>query len=137
MKSVDDDLPHLSRFWVKNWSITEWFHAKSLNLHDSSEKDIIQFRTEVKRDSVKCKYIITYEGEFSVNVSFADSNGYNSENIHFWHYIGKAKMCLRGVNKYWFFNCLLTIFRIKCHLSNTFWLYHYGVKNACFQSYSH
>ena len=35
------------------------------------------------------------------------------------------------------FSCLFTIFQINCHISNTFWLYQHGVKNAPWQSYSH
>ena len=41
---------------------------------------------------------------------FATSNGYNSRNMHFWPYVGKAKMCFEGLSLFWFFSCLFTIF---------------------------
>ena len=41
---------------------------------------------------------------------FAISNGYNSENPHFWPHVGKAKMCFGGLHLFSFFSCLFTIF---------------------------
>ena len=74
---------------------------------------------------------------------------------HFWPYVSKAKMRLRGAplkknfglavvfsifeNLFTFFSCLFTILKKKKNyrLSNTFWLNQHGVLNAFFQSYSH
>ena len=36
--------------------------------------------------------------------------GFNSENMCFWPYVGKAKMCLGGESLFLFFSCLFTIF---------------------------
>ena len=74
---------------------------------------------------------------------FANSNGCNSLDKHFWPHVGKAKMCLAGVSLFWFFSCLFTIFsclftifKINVHLSNAFWLYQHRVRNAYFQRYN-
>ena len=67
-----------------------------------------------------------------------------SETKHFWPHVGKAKMCLRGGGFFQFSKiCLhfsavcLQFFKKNCHISNTFWLYQHGVRNAHRQSYSH
>ena len=41
---------------------------------------------------------------------FPNSNGYNSENTHFWPHLGTAKMCFGGLHLFSFFSCLFTIF---------------------------
>jgi len=64
--------------------------------------------------------------------------GYNSENVRFWPYVGKAKMCLGSVSLFSVFSCLFLQFSAVClqysklnwHLPNTFWLYQYRVRNA-------
>ena len=68
---------------------------------------------------------------------FEISFGYNSVNMHFWPYVGKAKMRFGGVHLFWFSAvCLqfsavcLQFFKINVHLSNAFWLYQHGVRNA-------
>ena len=40
----------------------------------------------------------------------ATLNGCNSESMHFWPYVDKAKMGLGGVSLFSFFSCLFTIF---------------------------
>ena len=57
--------------------------------------------------------------------------------MHFWPHVGKAKMRLRGVQFFWFSAvCLqfsavcLQFFKKIVRLSNAFWLYQYGVRNA-------
>ena len=39
---------------------------------------------------------------------FANSNGYNSVNMHFWPHVGKAKMCLGVVSLHSLKNCKQT-----------------------------
>ena len=34
---------------------------------------------------------------------------YNSENMHLWPHVSKAKMRMGGVSLFWFFSCLFTI----------------------------
>ena len=69
---------------------------------------------------------------------FANSNGYNSVNMHFWPDVGKAKMCLAWhAYVYFDFSAVCLQFpKINLHL-NTFWLHQNGVKNAYLLSYSH
>ena len=43
---------------------------------------------------------------------FVISPGCNSETMHFWTHVGKAKMCLRGVHLFWFFSCMFTFFQL-------------------------
>ena len=64
---------------------------------------------------------------------FANSNGYNSENMHLWPHVDKAKMCLGGLHLFSFFSCLFRILKMNGGFQNTFWLYQHGVKNAYFQ----
>ena len=47
----------------------------------------------------------------------------------------KAKMSFGGVNSFQCLNCLFAILEMNLYLSNAFWLYHHGVKNAYFQNY--
>ena len=74
---------------------------------------------------------------------FLISNGYDSESMHIWPWIGKAKMRLRSGS--FLTNCKQTAENMNkfsktkrnyC-LSNTFWLYQFRVKYASFKSYSH
>ena len=66
---------------------------------------------------------------------FEMSFGCNSETVHFWPYVCKAKMRLRGVQFFWkIVNKQLRIKEIV-RLSNAFWLYQYGVWSAYSQSY--
>ena len=47
-----------SWFWAKNQQLLARLHMKSLRLWESGMNEISQFRTEVKRDSVKCKRLL-------------------------------------------------------------------------------
>ena len=61
---------------------------------------------------------------------FEMSFGNNSETMHFWPHVGKAKMRLRGIQFFWFSAVCLQFFKIIVHLSNAFWLNQHGVRNA-------
>ena len=69
--------------------------------------------------------------------------GCSSKTVHFWPYVGKAKMCLRGGRLFQFYeiylhfsDVCLQFLRINYCLSNTFWLYQHKAKYAPFLSYS-
>ena len=53
---------------------------------------------------------ITFEITGWPKSKFANSNGYSSENTHFWPYVDKAKMCFGGLHLLLVFSCLFTIF---------------------------
>ena len=44
--------------------------------------------------------------------NFAYSNGYNPENMHFWHHFGEAKMCFGHLSLFSLFRCFFAIFKI-------------------------
>ena len=50
--------------------------------------------------------IATIQGKF-----FADENGYNSENTHFWPHDSKAKMWFGGLNLFSFFRSIVYNFQ--------------------------
>ena len=70
---------------------------------------------------------------------FANLNGYNSENMHFWPHVGKAKMCFGGLHL--FFKIVNKQLKTenKCRPPKHILALptQHGVRNAYFQSYSH
>ena len=60
VKCMNDTLPHLLWFWVKNLSVSVWFYVKLLKLHELGVSGSSWHRTEVKR-------------EFSMNVNSCSS----------------------------------------------------------------
>ena len=53
-KSLNENLPRLSWFWVNNVLTSAWFHVKWLKLSESGVTRNSQCRTEVKCDFIKC-----------------------------------------------------------------------------------
>ena len=58
VKSVNDNFPNLSWFFVKNFSISAWFHVKLLKLRELNMIRDSQHRIEVKRNFVKCRKLL-------------------------------------------------------------------------------
>ena len=54
VKSVNDDFPHVSWFWLKKLPIAVWFYLKLLKSRELGLNGNSPYRTKVKCDSVKC-----------------------------------------------------------------------------------
>jgi len=54
VKSVKDNLPHFSWFWVINLTISALIHVQLLKLCELDVNGNSQHRTKPKRDSLKC-----------------------------------------------------------------------------------
>ena len=116
VKSVIDNFPYFSWFWVKNYLKFDWFCQKLLNLQDFGMIEISQCRTEVKIDSVKCKTLLSL---LQTNLK---------RYIHLWIFSWEGGIC--NIQKYFFIlleNCTSKICHhivssklIKKHHSSTY-----------------
>ena len=136
----------ISKYIVHIRDISLHFHTtftyKSI-IHRTSVNKIIERDLIVTRCFFPSLLIkISYSRFISSNTAWPKSKfemsfGYNSETMHFWPNVGKAKMRLRGV-QFFLFSAVCLQFSAVClqffkkigRLSNTFWLYQHGVRNA-------
>ena len=104
VKSVNDNFPHFSWFWVKKLLILEWFHMESLNWSEKWFHDMIKIFYEREFTDPTLRFMklnilkLPFFGQWEV---FVESK--SRFLVHVW----KSQFSIISLNKYsWLQKCL-------------------------------